>query len=99
MPDLSGCTTEALWCRGESHSFKWVTDDTTFDTTGKRLIAWVRRMKCVECGATAHRDIDPRTFHAKPRKIDHYPDGYLVKGQGRIPKDDVYKEQFERMAA
>lgn len=91
-------TEEALMCRTESHEWHWVNDLTTTNTKG-RLIEVERRSECRRCGATARKVIDAETWTVRSRKIDHYPEGYLVKGLGRIDRRDLYREQFSRPAA
>lgn len=98
MANLSELSDESLWCRTEGHQFRWLNDETTVSPRG-RLIEWVRRMQCAECGATAKRVIDARDFRPSPRKIDSYPDDYLLKGQGRVARAEVFREAFSRRLA
>lgn len=90
-------TDEALWCRTEGHNFKWLTDTTTVSPRG-RLIEVERHLQCERCGVPAKRVIDAVTWTPGRRKISQYPTGYLIRGQGRVPKGAIYREQFERSA-
>lgn len=42
--------------------------------------------RCTQCGATVVRLLDSRGYQISRRIL--YPDGYLVRGMGRLTEDD-----------
>lgn len=91
LPDLSGLSEEVLWCRTDRHWWKWQRDsvaqgDEEFD----------RVLVCARCGAEKTKTISLVSFTITKRHSPHYPEGYLIKGSGRIPISEVYREQYER---
>ena len=97
VPNLSVLSDATLWCRTERHQWDWVTDKTVVSPSG-RLMEVERHSKCLRCKATRVRVISASTWHLVRAKIT-YPEGYLIKGSGRIDPGEVFREQFERQAS
>jgi hypothetical protein len=91
VPDVSTVSDDALWCRTESHDWKWQRDVPHYDRH-----TFDRISTCERCGAGRVRIISTTSWTVIHRRI-RYPKGYLVRG-GRLTAADVFQEQFRRAA-
>jgi hypothetical protein len=92
--DLTALEDDFLWCRTERHWWKWQRD-----SLAEEEDAFDRTLACARCGAEKTKTISTTTFQITKHHSPRYPAGYLIKGSGRIPVSEVYREQYGRRTA
>lgn len=77
MPDFADLPDQFLPCREISH--QWVPLSASWDDEAR---IYLRSLRCRICHTRKHQRLLP-DGHIASSKME-YPDGYLVKGQGRM---------------
>lgn len=90
IPDVTTLDDSVLWCRTERHLWRWERDALIKDVE-----AFTRTLGCERCGAEKVKTISTRSFTVTSSRI-RYPQGYLIKGSGRITASAVYRTQYAR---
>jgi len=103
-PDVSGMTDRYLDCREVGHSWErpsfGLAEPVQMGSTRSRRLANQGRlgrrfMECSRCTCQREDYVSRATGELISRRYT-YPEGYLIKGQGRPRADALRKERFER---
>ena len=91
--DLANMPDTFLQCRELGHSWRPGHDTITRSTRGK-VVEFSRQLFCQTCGCEAWDKYETRDFtRVGTRKIS-YPEGYLTKGHGRVPRSEARRALF-----
>lgn len=99
---LSALGEDVLQCRSMGHAWEHDTDFGHMYRAGsngaptQRMTSFQRREQCMRCDTVRIKRIElGAVITAKTTSI-RYPDGYLIKGRGRVTRGEALGAQYGR---
>lgn len=87
-----------LECRGDSHDWKWVTDDQIVRNSRGRIIEWSRTRQCPRCKLKAIKKYDAKSGRVVGSRYDYSEaEGYLARSSNGISAGRARLEKLRRI--